>query len=1140
MAYKSGFQRTVGNNGTAFTLEGGLVRNNGTLTLTALNPGSIAGNVKDTAGNALIGATVTFTSTDKTTTTSTTTRTGLQAGQPAGSYFVDNVPVATYTSVANGPTNDQGTFEYTTASAPDAPFATGVSVLSNTTTQPVNFTLTPILAKISGRVTSSTGAALAGATVNLLDSTGKPVLDATGKPITTTTAADGTYTFTNVPAASTALSPTPTGGTPYTITVTDAGYGTGTAPGPITVELGDVITDTTAPAHSTDVVLTALASISGRIFDSSVGDTDAGGTNVAGATVTLTNAAGTVVATTSAAGARTVATDPAPGSYTFTNVPSATAATTYTVTATRVGFTTNSSTPFMVVLGSVVTGKDVGIAPIRPGSITGTVKDATGAGVAGALVTFVSADGTTTLHATADGSGNYSLPTVFPGAYNGTATGPLNPNGRPTTTQGTATVTVVSAPAVTPAVNFSVVTIPPSLAGIVTDSVTKAPLKNVLVTITNTASGTVVQTLHTDATGAYSTGPLPASGLPLSQYTVTITASLVGYATQSLPSQSIYNGDALTGQNIALVTAQPGAVSGQVTDLSNGAGVSGATVSLLSTDGTVTLGPATTDANGNYSIPTTGKTNPSGNYIASVTPPNNTNGKPEFSPAPTQNITIPPNGTQTVNFVLTEIPAAVSGTVLDNQTGTPISGATVALTDSTGKAIGTPQTTGATGTYSFTGIPASQTPASFALSATVAGGYFPGALTVTLSLGDALTGQNIGLDEEGTITGLVTDGSTGQPLPNVALTVTDTTTKATPTNLTPSPLVTTPGTAIGPDGKTSNYVATFTLTPGHSYTVSASKPNYNTPAPVTVTPSPLTASQAGRADIQLISSIGTLGGLVSDGTTNTPVGGATVTVTSVSATGVSTVVATFTTNSSVSPAPDGKTQGINYSGQVAQGSYTVTLTYGSRTPVVQKVTIVGGQFNRLDFSGASGTPPIYTFPAGLQFLSTPYDYSSLSFDTLFGILNTAPTGTPPNGNRTHVAVWDPTVSQYAVDPNAPADSLRLGVGYWVFLKNPVPLTVQGATPSAAFVPVALHPSWNQIGVPNINGVPVSSLMFDNGAGGMISFASAASSQYHVVAPTLYSYDGSGYQPVTQSSVLQPWKAYWIQVYSGATLEIPTK
>jgi len=869
------------------------------------------------------------------------------------------------------------------------------------------------------------------------------------------------------------------------------------------------------------------ATISGRIY-AAPNDTAAGGALAAGATVTLTDGSGNPVTGISGKpiASTTAAVD---GTYTFTDVPGTTTGANFIVKAVKAGFSPNSKAVSSVYLGDVITGQDIPLSAIPPGVLTGQVKDsASGAGVAGALVNFTSADGTVTLpQATADANGNYTIANVPPGTYNGTATGPLNPNGRPTETGGVATAVVVASAPPSTTVNFTVTLVPPSLAGTITDAAKKTPLQNVLVTITD-STGAVVKTLKTAADGTYSSGTLPPG-------TYKVNASLVGFAGNSLGPLTLYNGDALTGQNIALTGVKAGSVTGQVTDGSNGAGVVGAVVVFRSTDGTTTLGPATTDTNGNYVIPPSGKTDPAGNYIGTVTSPTNANGKPEFTVPGPQAVTIPPDATQTVNFVLTEIPASIAGTILDNQTGKPISGATVTLTDSTGKIVGTPVTTGAAGTYSFANIPAGQTAASFNVSVTVAGGYFPNSLAVSISLGDQLAGQNIGLDEEGTITGLVTDSTTGQPLPNVSLTVTDATSNTAVATI-PTPLVTTPGTTTGPDGKTSNYVATFVLTPGHTYSVSASKPNFNPSAAVQVTPAPLTLGAVGRADLQLTSGIGTLGGLVSDATTGTAVGGATVTVTS--STGA--VVATFTTNGSVSPAPDGKTQGLNYSGQVAQGAYTVTLTFGSRTPVSQKVTVVGGQFNRLDFTGANGTPPLYTFPAGLNFLSTPYDYSAIGFDGLFGIRNTAPSGAPANGNRSYVEVWDPTVGQYAHDPNPPADTLRLGVGYWVFLKTAVPVTQQGGTPTAAFVPVALHPAWNQIGVPNPKGVPVSSLMFDNGAGGMISFATAASSQYHVVSPTLYSYDGNAYQPVTQSSVLQPWKAYWIKVFSDATVEIPTK
>ena len=33
----------------------------------------------------------------------------------------------------------------------------------------------------------------------------------------------------------------------------------------------------------------------------------------------------------------------------------------------------------------------------------------------------------------------------------------------------------------------------------------------------------------------------------------------------------------------------------------------------------------------------------------------------------------------------------------------------------------------------------------------------------------------------------------------------------------------------------------------------------------------------------------------------------------------------------------------------------------------KSVVVTGGQFNRLDFTGANGAPPLYTFAAGLQF-----------------------------------------------------------------------------------------------------------------------------------------------------------------------------
>ena len=296
-----------------------------------------------------------------------------------------------------------------------------------------------------------------------------------------------------------------------------------------------------------------------------------------------------------------------------------------------------------------------------------------------------------------------------------------------------------------------------------------------------------------------------------------------------------------------------------------------------------------------------------------------------------------------------------------------------------------------------------------------------------------------------------------------------------------------------------------------------------------------------RVDLKLTSSIGTIGGLVTDAVagSTTPVGGATVNVMN----SAGTVVASFTTSTAASTGPDGGA--VNYTGQVISGTYTVTVTKGTRKSPAQTVKVLGGVFKRVDFTGTTnGLPALYVFQAGLQFFSTPYDYSGLGFDGLFGTLNSSAGGSDPKGNRSRVAVWDPVAAVYKLDPTPPADTIRLGQGYWVFLKNAVPVTQQGTNAPSGFVPQPLNPTWNMIGVPNPSGVAVSSLMFDNGAGGKITYADASTSRYAILTPgvtNIYRYDSASntYQPVSDSAVLSPWNAYWLRVRVPATLEIPT-
>ncbi len=662
------------------------------------------------------------------------------------------------------------------------------------------------------------------------------------------------------------------------------------------------------------------------------------------------------------------------------------------------------------------------------------------------------------------------------------------------------------------------------------------------ITVTNDVTGAVAATVTSASDGTYSTGPLPVSpGVPPSA-TYTVTASLAGYSANTLLGKDpndlgstriiSYYGDVLTGQNISLTPLAPGTVSGTVTDKS-GNPIAGATVTFISLDGTKTF-TATTGNGINAPIGTYTLSSAimagevaAASYNGSATGPLNANGRPEYTaaaaPITGNPVVVPPGGTVgPINFVLAPILPTVTGIVQDSVTAVGIAGATVTFIPVAGGAA-TTVTTDAGGNYAAVGLQ----PGAYTITATAAG-YFPVSATVTLALGDALV-QPFALTQSATLAGLVTDATTGAVLSGVSITVTNAATGVVVATV-PASVISTATTAVGPDGLPYNYK--LNVAPG-TYTVTASKPNYTSQTLATV-PATLTNAPFTRLDFKLLSTIGSLGGLVTNSTDSTPIAGVTVKVTDAN----KNLVATFTTNGSLTTAPDGGQ--INYLGSLGKGTYTVTISQGARTPVSKTVTIIGGQFNRLDFTGATGgLPPLYTFPAGLNFLSTPYDYSSVGFNNLFGNLNTAPTGSAANGNRSHVAVWDPTQNAYALDPNPPADLLRLGVGYWIYLKNSVNLTQQGATPTLPFVSVSLHPFWNQIGVANPSGIPVSNLMFDNGAGGKITFAQAVGAQYHLVSPTLYRFDGVNYQPVVAGNVLQPYQAYWIQVFVDATLEEPT-
>ncbi len=541
-----------------------------------------------------------------------------------------------------------------------------------------------------------------------------------------------------------------------------------------------------------------------------------------------------------------------------------------------------------------------------------------------------------------------------------------------------------------------------------------------------------------------------------------------------------------------------------------GAGVGGATVYLQSAYGPAIPGrgtfSATTDSAGNYII---NGVEP-GNYTLVAY-------KTGYSRAvsnPGTVLTVEGDlAVSGANLTITQgSPGTITGVVTDTASK-PVAGAAVVFTPSGGGSVQT-ATTDANGSYTLSNVP----PGTYTGTASLSGATATsGAVTVTS--GQTLTVNFKLVPGNGNATGRVVDNS-GNPI-------------AGATVFFNGGGLTTPATA------TTGTNGVYTFAPGSlpagSYQVSATAPTFGASSPILVV---ITSSATATVPDIVLNPVqnGTLGGLVTTSSSATPLAGVSITIVN-TATG-QTITPAPTSVATTTAAPDGS-GAINY-GPVTlpQGTYTVTATANGVSAAAQTVTIPANGFARVDFTGTAGLQPIHTFSAGFQFVSTPYDYSAIGFSGLFGPLNTSPAGTAPNGNRSNVAVWNPLTGAYALDPTAPADLLRPGVGYWVYLKNATPVTQVGK-PLTGSVSVPLNPAWNQIGVPSTAGVTASSMTFTAANGTTYNFADASSSTYHLISGTLYSYDGSAYQPIGSGTTLQPWQAYWIRVYTPVTINIPT-
>lgn len=215
-------------------------------------------------------------------------------------------------------------------------------------------------------------------------------------------------------------------------------------------------------------------------------------------------------------------------------------------------------------------------------------------------------------------------------------------------------------------------------------------------------------------------------------------------------------------------------------------------------------------------------------------------------------------------------------------------------------------------------------------------------------------------------------------------------------------------------------------------------------------------------------------------------------------------------------------EGVPGSASITYGvtgtSGTVELPNGIPYYFTVAAVNAGGSSAMSNEVSATPVAPI-TYQSGLQFISTPLDFSSTPLDTLFGV----------TGMK--IAAWQPDRDSYAVSPTAPADKLRLGVGYWVKLANSVTLDATGVPANTTQnYSIPLTAGWNSIGDPFFDTIPLSSLSVNG-----LPFAQASGGAFPTVSPAVWAYDGANY---VQATSLAPQSGYWIYAYSNCTLQVP--
>ncbi|SFE27343.1 Carboxypeptidase regulatory-like domain-containing protein [Paenibacillus catalpae] len=283
-----------------------------------------------------------------------------------------------------------------------------------------------------------------------------------------------------------------------------------------------------------------------------------------------------------------------------------------------------------------------------------------------------------------------------------------------------------------------------------------------------------------------------------------------------------------------------GGVTGTIIDKSTGLPLTGVTVQANLLPGNTNAGQTTSNGGGVYGFPQL----PFGSYNLTF----NLSGYQSISAA----ATIVAGAIQTVNVTLTPIPAVIQGTIAASDSGGPIAGAIVHVTNSIGVLVAQ-AVTNAAGAYVVIGLSPGYYRVSFSASQFQARDF-----PVTLAIAETRTLNAALSPNPGTVTGTITNAQTGVPLAGVLVEVLD--------------------------NRNSILSSTFTNAAGN-YTIASLSPATNDRLRISadtfvaqVIGFSIAAGQTKVVNAALSPVAGVLTGMITDATTGLPLAGASIRV----------------------------------------------------------------------------------------------------------------------------------------------------------------------------------------------------------------------------------------------------------------------